>query len=64
MSFDPARKYTRVLSQQGRVTLEAEENEERVILAEERRHELLDIIGPVPARRTTATRSPRPGLRT
>ena len=32
--------------QQGRVTLEAEENEERVILANERRLELLDLVGP------------------
>ena len=46
VSFDSARKYTRVLSQQGRVLLEAEENEDRFILAEERRHELLDFIGP------------------
>lgn len=46
VSFDSARKYTRVLSQPGRVMLEAEENEDRYILAEERRHELLDFIGP------------------
>lgn len=46
VSYDPARHYTRVVSQQGRVTLEAEDNEEGTILGEERRHELLDIIGP------------------
>jgi hypothetical protein len=46
MSYDPARHYTGVATQQGRVTLEAEENEERVILTEERRLELLDIVGP------------------
>jgi hypothetical protein len=46
LSFDPARHYTGVVSQQGRVTLEAEQNEQRVIDAEERRLELIDIIGP------------------
>jgi hypothetical protein len=45
LSFDPARFYTGVVSQQGRVALEAEENEQRVINAEERRKELLDIVG-------------------
>jgi hypothetical protein len=46
VSHDWARRYTGVAPQQGRVTLEAEENEERVLLAEERRLELLDLIGP------------------
>jgi Family of unknown function (DUF6519) len=46
LSYDPARHYTGVANQQGRVTLEAEENEERLILTEERRSELLDIVGP------------------
>jgi hypothetical protein len=46
VSFDPARLYTRVLPQQGRVLLEAEDNEDGLILAEERRHELLDLVGP------------------
>lgn len=46
LSYDAARRYTGVATQQGRVTLEAEENEERLILGEERRVELLDIIGP------------------
>lgn len=46
VSYDRARQYTGVVPQQGRVTLEAEENEERTILGEERRLELLDIIGP------------------
>ena len=45
-SFDTARAYTGVVPQQGRVTLEAEENEERSILADERRRELLEIVGP------------------
>ena len=46
LSFDPARHYTGVLQQQGRVTLEAEQNEQRIIDAEERRRELLEIVGP------------------
>ena len=46
LSFDPARHYTGVAAQQGRVTLEAEQNEQRIIDAEERRLELIDIIGP------------------
>ena len=46
LSYDPARHYTGVSNQQGRVTLEAEENEERLILTEERRAEMLDIVGP------------------
>jgi hypothetical protein len=46
LSFDPGRQYTGVVPQQGRVSLEAEQNEQRVIDAEERRKELLDIIGP------------------
>ena len=45
LSYDWARRYTGVAPQQGRVTLEAEENEEREILAHERRLELLDLIG-------------------
>jgi Family of unknown function (DUF6519) len=46
LSFDSGRNYTGVVSQQGRVSLEAEQNEQRVIDAEERRKELLDIVGP------------------
>lgn len=46
LSFDPARHYTGVLPQQGRVTMEAEENEARDIAAEQRRHEILEIVGP------------------
>lgn len=44
-SFDPARHYSGVASQQGRVSLEAEENEQRAILAEESRRELREIVG-------------------
>jgi hypothetical protein len=46
VSYDWARRYSGVAPQQGRVTLEAEENEDRVILARERALELLDLIGP------------------
>jgi hypothetical protein len=46
LSFDQARQYTGVVPQQGRVSLEAEQNEQRVIDAEERRRDLLDIVGP------------------
>ncbi|WP_125776044.1 DUF6519 domain-containing protein [Antribacter gilvus] len=45
LSYDPARRYTGVVTQQGRVALEAEQNEERVIGAEERREVLLDVVG-------------------
>lgn len=45
LSFDPGRRYTGVVTQQGRVALEAEQNEERVIGAEERREVLLDVVG-------------------
>ncbi|HEX8306321.1 MAG TPA: DUF6519 domain-containing protein [Jatrophihabitans sp.] len=46
LSFDPARTYRGVVPQQGRVSLEAEQNEQRVLDSEERRLELLDIVGP------------------
>src|SRR5271166_5352 len=46
LSFDPARLYRGVVPQQGRVTLEAEQNEQRVIDSEERRKEIIDIVGP------------------
>jgi hypothetical protein len=46
LSFDSGRMYTGVVPQQGRVSLEAEQNEQRVIDAVERREELLDIVGP------------------
>jgi hypothetical protein len=45
-SYDPWRHYRSVVSQQGRVSLEAEDNEDRVIALEERRHELIEIVGP------------------
>ena len=46
ISYDPSRHWRGVISQQGRVTLEADQNEADAIAAEERREELLDIIGP------------------
>lgn len=46
VSFDPARRYTDTVPQQGRVTLEAEENEQRAIQAAERLRELREIVGP------------------
>jgi hypothetical protein len=46
LSYDPARGYRGVVPQQGRVSLEAEQNEQRVLDTEERRLALLDVIGP------------------
>lgn len=45
-TFDARRQYRRVVQQQGRVVLEADANEAQVIVAEEMRRELLDVIGP------------------
>ncbi|MEE6179632.1 DUF6519 domain-containing protein [Mycobacterium sp. 050134] len=46
LSFDPERLYRGVVAQQGRVSLEAEQNEQRIIDTEERRKEIIDIVGP------------------
>jgi hypothetical protein len=46
LSFDTTRLYRGVIPQQGRVSLEAEQNESRTIDGEERRAELIDIVGP------------------
>lgn len=46
-SFDPNRDWRAVLAQQGRVTLEADINEQAEIAAELLRKETVDIIGPV-----------------
>src|SRR5919202_675700 len=46
VSFDPGRRYRGVVPQQGRVSLEAEENESWRIGDAERLAELIDIIGP------------------
>lgn len=42
----PPRKYREVVSQQGRVVLEADSNEGQRIFTEETRHEALDFVGP------------------
>src|ERR1041384_4967165 len=48
-SYDPSRMYRSVVSQQGRVTLEADGNEGEEIRAEEARADLIDVIGPLGA---------------
>lgn len=45
-SFDAGRMYRSVVSQQGRVTLEADVNEAEEIRTAESRDDLLDIVGP------------------
>lgn len=47
LSFDRARAYRGVVPQLGRVSLEAETNEHRVIDTEAARLETIDVIGPV-----------------
>ncbi len=46
ISFDPTRGYRSVVAQQGRVTLEADVNEQSSIESESLRIETIDIIGP------------------
>jgi hypothetical protein len=46
ISYDPTRAYRGVIAQQGRVTLEADLNEESTIGRETLRLETIDIIGP------------------
>jgi hypothetical protein len=46
ISYDPTRQYRSVISQQGRVTLEADGNEAATIASEELRLETIDLIGP------------------
>ena len=46
VSYDPTRHYRTVVMQQGRVTLEADWNENQSIFTEEVRKETLEIIGP------------------
>src|SRR5262245_31167388 len=48
-SFDPSRMYRSVVSQQGRVTLEADANEAEEIRTEESRAKLVDVVGPAGA---------------
>jgi uncharacterized protein DUF6519 len=46
ISYDERRRYRSVVTQQGRVTLEADSNEDRTISGELLRAETLDIVGP------------------
>lgn len=46
LSYDERRQWRSVVSQQGRVTLEADVNEASQIAAEEQRREALDFVGP------------------
>ena len=46
ISFDPSRGYRSVVAQQGRVTLEADINEQASIAGEALRLETIDIVGP------------------
>src|SRR6266702_2479682 len=46
ISYDEQRQYRAVVMQQGRVTVEADWNEEWQIVNEEMRKEVLDIVGP------------------
>ena len=47
VTFDPAKRYSRVLKQQGRVDLDADHNEAADIAQHQRNTPLRDIIGPV-----------------
>jgi hypothetical protein len=46
ITYDPTRQYRSVITQQGRVTLEADNNEAAVIAGEALRLETIDIVGP------------------
>ncbi|WP_068076547.1 DUF6519 domain-containing protein [Novosphingobium lentum] len=46
ISYDPSRAYRSVIAQQGRVTLEADVNEQALIGGEALRLETIDIVGP------------------
>src|SRR5712691_1989358 len=46
ISYDEQRKYRAVVMQQGRVTVEADWNEEWQMVNEELRKDVLDIVGP------------------
>ena len=46
VSYDPGRHWQAVISQQGRVTLEADANEATAIAAEHERGHLVDVVGP------------------
>src|SRR5712692_2661756 len=46
ITYDESRQYRAVVMQQGRVTVEADWNEEWQIVNEEERKEALDFVGP------------------
>jgi hypothetical protein len=46
ISYDPTRDYRLVVAQQGRVTLEADVNEQNTLASEALRWETIDIVGP------------------
>ena len=46
VTFDPIKHFSRVLMQQGRVTLDADSNEQSAILLHYLRNLAKDIIGP------------------
>ena len=46
ITYDPTRQYRSVITQQGRVTLEADNNEAAIIAGEALRLETIDIVGP------------------
>lgn len=46
ITYDPLRQYRSVISQQGRVTLEADNNEAATIASEALRLETIDVVGP------------------
>lgn len=49
ITYDPTRQYRNVIKQQGRVTLEADDNEAAAIGSEALRHETVDFVGPAVA---------------
>ncbi len=49
ITYDPTRQYRTVVRQQGRVTLEADENEAATLASEALRLETIDIFGPAAA---------------
>jgi hypothetical protein len=46
VTYDPTRQYRSLIYQQGRVTLEADNNEAAMLAQEALRLETIDIIGP------------------
>src|SRR5262245_39186520 len=48
-TFDPAKHFSAVLAQQGRVSLDADVNEQAAILLRQLRTAIVDIVGPAGA---------------